>query len=53
MQNAIRMAKNFHTPVFDWINLPLREFTDWIRAGNEVIDAENREIEKVRKQRRK
>jgi hypothetical protein len=46
------MAKNFHTPVFDWISLPLAEFTRWIRAGNTVIEEENEEIEKARKKHR-
>lgn len=53
MQNAIRLAKNFNTPVFDWINIRLSEFTRWIRAGNVVIEEENAEIEKARKQRRR
>lgn len=51
MQNAIRMAKSFHTPVFEWVKIPLAEFTAWIRAGNEVISEENEAIEKARKKR--
>jgi len=43
------MAKNFYTPVFDWINLPLVEFTEWIRAGNAVVEEEKSEIQKARK----
>ncbi len=49
MQNSIRMAKNFNTPVPYWISLPLAEFTRWIRAGNAVIEEENEEIRKARK----
>lgn len=51
MQNAIRMAKNFHTPVFDWISCTLTEFVRWIRAGNVIIDEENEAIKKARKRR--
>ena len=42
------MAKNFYTPVFDWINLPLIEFVKWIRAGNAVVEEEKAEIQKAR-----
>jgi hypothetical protein len=52
MLNAIRMAKNFHTPVGYWVSLPLAEFTRWIRAGNTVIEEENEEIRKAAKNRR-
>ena len=53
MQNAIKMSKNFNTPVGYWVDLPLAEFTRWIRAGNAVIEEENAEIEKARKKRRR
>jgi hypothetical protein len=45
------MAKNFHTPVFDWVNLPLSEFVLWIKAGNAVIEEENEAIKKARRKR--
>ncbi len=51
MQNAIRMSKNFYTPIPYWISLPLSQFTNWIRAGNAVIEEENEEIRKARKNR--
>ena len=49
----MRMAKSFNTPVFDWVSLPLAEFTRWIRASNKVIDEENKEIQKARNQSRR
>jgi hypothetical protein len=45
------MAKNFSTPVFDWVSLPLAEFVRWIRAGNVIIEEENEAIRKARKKR--
>ena len=52
MQNSIKMAKNFNTPVGYWVSLPLAEFTCWIRAGNAVIEEENAEMKKAAKKRR-
>lgn len=45
------MAKNFNTPVFDWISCTLSEFVRWIRAGNVIIEEENEAIKKARKRR--
>nr|MBQ4453234.1 hypothetical protein [Clostridia bacterium] len=49
----MKMAKNFYTPVEYWVKIPLKEFTAWIRSGNDIIEEENAEIEKARARRRR
>lgn len=46
----MRMAKNFYTPVGFWVSIPLKEFTAWIRSGNDIIEEENEQIRKAREQ---
>jgi hypothetical protein len=40
-EQYIIMAKNNNTPVSFWLELPLTEFSKWIRASNSVIEKSN------------
>lgn len=53
MKNVLRMAKIYHTSVFDWLSIPLIAFCSWIRAGNAVINEDNEQLEEIRKAKKK
>lgn len=40
------MAKQYHTPVNDWLAMPLNVFVEWIRDSNDLVAEERAEIEK-------
>ena len=47
----MRLAKYTKTPISYFMDLPLDEFYEWIKVTNEEIKRENKELEKLKKQR--
>ena len=47
----MRLAKYTKTPVNYFLDLPLDEFHEWIKLINSEIKRENKELEKLKKQR--